>query len=85
MLHYKGKHLISHQSDINKFYFYAKHLHNAKYHFLINKREGSGLKHSSVSEAFIEHSNDMGDVCNNIEEYNLNKKRNIYIYIYIYK
>ena len=54
--------LISHQSDINKFYFYAKHLYDAKYHLLINKREGSGLKHSSDSKAFIEHCNDMGDV-----------------------
>ena len=51
----------------------------AKFQFLINKRESTGLKHFNDSEAFIEHSNDMDDFYKNIEEYNLSKKRKILI------
>ena len=71
--------LISHQTDINKIYLYAKDPCEAKYQLLINKRESTGLKHLNGSKAFIEYSNDMDDVYKNIEEYNLNKKRKIAI------
>ena len=37
--------LINNQHDIDKIYFYAKDLYEAKYHFLIKKRESTGLKH----------------------------------------
>ena len=30
-------------------------------------------------KAFIEYSNDMDDICKNIEEYNSNKEHKIYI------
>ena len=33
-----------------------------------------GLKHYDNPKAFIEFSNDMQDVCKNIEEYSLGKK-----------
>ena len=46
---------------------------------LINKRECAGLKHLNNSKAFIEYSNDMGDVDINNEEYNPNKKTKILI------
>ena len=46
---------------------------------LINKRECTGLKHLNNSKAFIEYSNDMGDVDINNEEYNPNKKTKILI------
>ena len=46
---------------------------------LINERESTGLKHVNDSKAFIEYSNDMNDVYENIEEYNPNKKRRILI------
>ena len=36
--------LISKQPGINKIYLYAKDLYEAKYQFLINKRESTGLK-----------------------------------------
>ena len=38
-----------------------------------------GLKYSSDSKAFVEYSNDMDDIYENIEEYNPNKKRKILI------
>ena len=54
--------LISQQPDIDIIYLYAKDQYEAKYQFLINKRESTGLKHFNDSKAFIECSNDMDDV-----------------------
>ena len=58
---------------------YAKDSYDAKYQFLINKQESAGLKHFNDSKAFIEYSIDMDDIYKNIEEYNPNKKRKIFI------
>ena len=69
--------VISQQPNIDEIYLYAKDPYQAKYQFLINKRERTGLKHFNDSEAFIEYSNDMDDIYKNIEQYNLSKKRNI--------
>ena len=44
---------------------------------LVNKRESTGLKHLNDSKTFIEYSNDMDNIYENIEEYNPNKKRKI--------
>ena len=41
---------------------YAKDLSEAKYEFLIKKREDAGIKHLNDSKAFIECSNTMDDV-----------------------
>ena len=41
---------------------------------LINKRESTDLKYLNDSKAFIEYSNDLDDIYQNIEEYNPNKK-----------
>ena len=71
--------LINNQPDIDKIYLYAKDPYEAKYQFLINKRESIGLKHFNDPKAFIEYSNDMQDVYKNIEEYNLGKKRKVLI------
>ena len=46
---------------------------------LISKRESTVLKHLNDSKAFIEYSNDMDDICENIEKYNPNKKQKILI------
>ena len=70
---------LNHQPDIDKIYLYAKDPYEAKYQFLINKRESTGLKHFSDFKAFIEYSNEMDDINKNIEEYNLKKKRKILI------
>ena len=71
--------LINHEPDIDKIYLYAKDPYEAKYQFLINKRESTGSKYLNDSKAFIEYSNDMDDIYKNIEEYNPNKKRKILI------
>ena len=71
--------LINKQPDIDKIYLYAKDLYEAKYQFLINKKESIGLKHFNDLKAFIEYSNDMQDIYKNIDEYNSGKKRKILI------
>ena len=71
--------LISQQPDIDKTYLYAKDPYEAKYQFLVNKRESTGLKKFNDSKAFIEYSNDTGDIYRNIEECNPKKKRKILI------
>ena len=71
--------LINNQQDIDKLYLYAKDPYEAKYQFLINQRESTGLKHFNDPKAFTEYSNDMQDVYKNIDEYNANKERKILI------
>ena len=71
--------LINNQPDIGKLYLYAKDPYEAKYQYLINKREKVGLYHFKDSEAFMEYSNDMQDVYKNIEDYNPGKKRKVLI------
>ena len=56
---------------------YAKDPYEAKYQFLINKRESTGIKHFNDHKAFIEYSNDMQDVYKNIYEYKVDKERKI--------
>ena len=47
--------LINYQQDIDKIYLYTKDPYEAKYKFLINKRESKALKHFNDSKAFIEY------------------------------
>ena len=70
--------LINKQPDIDKIYVYAKDLYQAKYQFLIG-REDVGTKNCNDSKSFIEYSNNIDDICKNIEKYNSNKKREILI------
>ena len=71
--------LINNQPDIDEIYLYAKDPYEAKYQFLINKRENTGLKQSNDPKAFSEYSNDMQDVYKNIEKHNIGIKRKILI------
>ena len=71
--------LINNQPDIDKIYLYAKDPYETKYQYLINKREKGGLDHFDDPKAFMEYSNDMQDVYKNIEDYNLIKKRKVFI------
>ena len=71
--------LISQQDDIGKIYLYAKDLSEAKYEFLIGKREDTGIKHLSDSKAPIECSNTMDDVYENINDYNPTRRRKVFI------
>ena len=71
--------LINNQPDIDKIYLYAKDPYEAKYQYLINKREGVGINHFNDPKAFIEYSNDMHDVYKNIDDYNPDKENKILI------
>ena len=66
-------HLINNLHPIDKIYLYAKDIHEPKYEYLINKREQAGIKNLNDPHAFIEYSDDMNDVLDDINNYN--KKR----------
>ena len=71
--------LINEQNDIDKIYLYAKDLSEPKYKYLIKNRKNVGIKHLNDSNAFIECSNTMDDVYENIDDYNPSRKRKILI------
>ena len=71
--------LINEQRDMNKIYLYAKDLSESKYEYLINNHENARINHLNDSEAFIDCSNTMDDVYENIDDYNLNRKRKVLI------
>ena len=70
---------IQKDNNINdKIYLYAKDLEEPKYQLLINKREQAGIKNLNDPAAFVEYSNSMDDVLNNIEDYNKKRKRKFF-------
>ena len=71
--------LINEQNDIDKIYLYARDLSEPKYEYLIKKREDAGIKHLNNPKAFVECSNTMDDVYENINDYNPSRKRKILI------
>ena len=71
--------LINEQNDIDKIYLYARDLSKPKYEYLIKKREDVGIKHVNNPNAFIECSNTMNDVYENIHDYNSSRRRKILI------
>ena len=62
--------LINQQNDIDKIYLYARDLNELKYKILIKKREDAGIKHLNGPNVFIECSNTMDDVYEDIHDYN---------------
>ena len=77
--------LIKEQDNDNltdKIYWYAKDLSEPKYQFLIKKSENVGIKYSNHPKAFMEYSQCMDDVYNNIDDYNTNRKRKVLIVFY---
>ena len=60
--------LIKEQGDIDEIYLYAKDLSKPKYEFLIKKFEHAGTKYLNDPNAFIECSNTMDDVDQNIDD-----------------
>ena len=58
---------------------HAKDLSEPKYEFLIKKRQDAGIKHLNDLNAFIESSNTMDNVYENIDDYNTNRKRKVLI------
>ena len=71
--------LIHNQPDIDKIYLYAKDPYEDKYQYFINKRERVGISHLNDPKAFIEYSNDMHDVYENIDNYNPDKENKLLI------
>ena len=71
--------LINEKRYIDKIYLYAKDLSKSKYEYLIKNRENAGMKHLNDSKAFIECSNAINDVYENIDDYNFNRKRKVLI------
>ena len=66
-------------SNIDKIYLYARDLNEPKNKILIKKREDTGIKYLNDPNAFIECSNTMDDVYENIHDYNSSRKRKILI------
>ena len=58
---------------------YAKYLEEPKYQLLNKKREQAGIKNLNGKSAFIEYSNNMDDIYDNIEDYNKKGKRKVLI------
>ena len=58
---------------------HTKDPYEAKYQFLIYKRESTGLKHFNDPKAFMGYSNGMQDIYKNTDEYNTHKERKILI------
>ena len=55
---------------IDKIYLYARDLNEPKYQFLIKKREDAEIRYLNDPNAFIERSNTMDDIYENINDYN---------------
>ena len=72
-------HLINNLHPIDKIYLYAKDIHEPKYEYLINKREQAGIKNLNDLHAFIEYSDDMNDVLDDINDYNKNRDKKVLI------
>ena len=72
-------HLINDLHPIDKIYLHAKDIDEKKYQFLINKKEQVGIKNLNDPHAFIEYSNDMDDVINDINNHNKNRDKKVII------
>ena len=59
-------------------YLYAKDLRESKYEFLIKKHMDVGIKYCNDPNVFIECSNTMDDVYQNIEDYKKKKNFNCF-------
>ena len=70
-------HLINNLHPIDEIYLYPKDIHEPKYEYLINKREQAGIKNVNNPHAFIEYSDDMNDVLDDINTYNKNRDKKV--------
>ena len=58
---------------------YAKDLEEPKYQFLIKKRQQAGIKNLKDNNAFIEYSNSMDDIYDDVNDNNKKRKRKVLI------
>ena len=64
---------------IDQIYLYAKDLSEFEHKFLIEKWENAGIKNLNDPNTFIEYSNTMDDVYEDIDDYNPSRKRKVLI------
>ena len=76
--------LIENQPKIDKIYFYTNDLYEAKYLYLIDKREGVAINHFNDPKAFIEFSSDAGIVYKNIDDHNPDKENKLFKFLMIW-
>ena len=63
---------------------YARDLSEPKYEYLIKKRKDAGINHVNNPNAFIECSNTMDDVYENINDYNpIRKRKKLIVFDYM--
>ena len=72
-------HLINNFHPIDKIYLYTKDTDEKKYQYLISKGEQAVMKNLNYPNAFIEYSNDMNDVSDDINNYNENRDKKVLI------
>ena len=65
--------------DIDKIYLFVKDPSELKYELLINERENVEIKKLNNPKAFIDYSQAIDDVYDNLEDYNPTKKRRMLI------
>ena len=71
-------HLVNNLHPIDKIYLYAKDINEPKYEYLINKTEQARIKNLNDPHAFVEYSDDMDDVLDDIN-YNKNRDKKVLI------
>ena len=67
------------QPDIDKIYLYINDPFESKYQLLINGREKVGIENLKNLKTSIDYSQTIDDVYENLEDYNLTKKRRLLI------
>ena len=72
--------LIQHQRpDVDTIYLFVKHSFESKYQLFINGREKIGIKTLKNKKPFIDYSQTLDDVYENLEDYNSTKKMRVLI------
>ena len=72
--------LVKHQrSDIDKIYLYIKDPFKLKCQLLIDEREKVRIENLKNPKAFVDYSQTIDDVYENLEDYNATKKRRVLI------
>ena len=76
----QGNNLVQLQNNIiDKIYLNAADLEEPKYQYLIKKREDAGIKNLNDPSAFIEYSNNIDDIFDDINDYDPKRKKNVWI------
>ena len=65
--------------DTGKIYLYVKDPFESKHQLLVNERKKVGIENLQNTKAFIDYSQTIDDVYENLEDYNPTKKRRVLI------